>query len=163
MAVEAVDLMREHGLTLCFAESCTAGGVPKVVTSVPGASEVFIGGIIAYRKDALAKAIRLSLNNLEREGGVSRDVTALLAQAGLRQFGANVCIATTGYLGPFNEGDRHEGWVVVMSDKGDELHTELHLDGKREANRQKMLRAAFELLLQMLKTRIEIKDNRDAV
>jgi PncC family amidohydrolase len=156
MAQEVVHLMATHDMTLCFAESCTAGGIPKVITSIPGASRVLLGGVIAYHPSALASAIQVSEVTLLKEGVVSENVTDMLAEAGLRQFAADVCVATTGYLGPF-QNDRpnhHEGWVVVRDRAGEQLHAKLRLDGRREANRQKMLRTALEFTLLMVKRRI---------
>lgn len=156
-AIEIIDTMREHGLTLCFAESCTAGGVPKIVTSVPGASAILLGGVTAYRDDALARVLGLSVEQLAELGAVSDNVTDFLARAALVQFGADVCVATTGYLGPFEDDrpDHHEGFVVVRTRDGHSRCEPLHLDGRREANRQAMLTAAFDLVLRSVRELLE--------
>ena len=157
-AIEIIDLMRAHGLKLCFAESCTAGGVPKIITSVPGSSAVFLGGITAYHNQAIAKTIDVSMTSLERMGAVSMVVTDMLAIAARRQFDGDLCIATTGYLGPFNDekDDHPEGYVVVRDREGlFVLSEELTLVGRREANRQAMLTAAFDLALKSLRRKFK--------
>lgn len=161
-AIEIVELMTQRGLSLCFAESCTAGGVPKVVTSIPGASAVFLGGITAYRNDAIAEAIGILTSEFYYLGPVSEKTTDLLAQASLKQFGGDLCIATTGYLGPFEDErpDHHEGFVVVRDREGFVLSQELHLEGRREANRQAMLTVAFDLALKSLRIKFERESKR---
>lgn len=161
-AIEVIRLMGEHHLSLCFAESCTAGGVPKIVTSVPGASEIFLGGITAYRDDALAKACGLTPWRLAELGSVSQVVTDHLARAALDQFGADICVATTGYLGPFEDDspDHREGFVVVLDSDGVLLREKLLFEGRREANRQAMLTVAFDLVLRCVVRKIEREAKR---
>lgn len=156
MAIEIVETMTRRNKWLCFAESCTAGGVPKVITSVPGASKMFLGGLTAYAPEALAEFLSMNLPELEKEGVVSEKTAAGLANHGLHRFRGDLCIGTTGYLGPFEDGlpEHHEAWIaVVYRDEGGQKHLlteKLHLEGKREANRQAMLRVAFKLVLQIL-------------
>lgn len=156
LATEIVETMTRLGLYLCFAESCTAGGVPKVITSVPGASKMFLGGITAYAPKAMASVLDISAEKLEEIGLVSMKTTNRLSEIGLQRMGGDICIATTGYLGPFNKTDYptdHEAFIYV-SDRFGGYGEQLHLDGKREANRQAMLRAAFPMVLK----RLQIKD-----
>ena len=153
MAIEIVETMTRRNKWLCFAESCTAGGVPKVITSVPGASKMFLGGLTAYAPEALAEFLSMSLSEIEEKGVVSETVAAALANHGLHRFRGDICIGTTGYLGPFEDGlpEHHEAWVAVVYRDGAKhkflLTEKLHLEGRREANRQAMLRAAFGLVL----------------
>jgi PncC family amidohydrolase len=153
-AIEIVDIMRAHGLRLCFAESCTAGGIPKVVTSIPGASDVFLGGLTAYHDAALRRIVG---GVFDEHGGVSEEVTMALATQGLYAFAGDICVATTGYLGPFEDDrpDHHEGWVAVEDKDGHVLTARTDLQGRREANRQAMLKLAFDTVLIVLKRKVE--------
>lgn len=154
MATTIVETMSRLGKYLCFAESCTAGGVPKIITSVPGASKMFLGGLTAYAPKAIASAIGVGVRELEENIGlVSEEATRRLSEVGLERLGGDLCIATTGYLGPFDQDDRpdhHEGWVVVRTRSG-VLTEKVQLEGRREANRQLMLRTAFGLVLNILR------------
>jgi len=155
IATRIVETMTANNLTLCFAESCTAGGIPKVITSVPGASKVLIGGTTAYHPIGIAHALGLANVEtlLETYNPVSEEITEALAEVSLDTWKADICIATTGYLGPYEDDlpEHHEGWVVVTARDGVSLHHNVHLEGRREANRQAMLRVAFELVELMLK------------
>lgn len=154
-AIEIIDIMRVGSLKLCFVESCTAGGIPKVITSIPGASDVFLGGITAYHDRALRQIVGDAL--MDEHGGVSERVTMALATEGLEQLGGDVCVATTGYLGPFEDDrpDHHEGWVAIVDVDGHMFTARVPSRWTREANRQAMLKAAFDGVLLTLQRKFE--------
>ena len=93
-------LCRERGLTLATAESCTGGLVAARLTSVPGSSDVFVGGVVAYANEVkAARARRPGGGPARARRGVGRDGAAMAAGARER-LGADLAVAVTGIAGP---------------------------------------------------------------
>lgn len=93
-------LCREQGLTLATAESCTGGMVAERLTGVPGASDVFKGGVVAYADDVKRGELDVPAEVLERHGAVSAESAAAMA-AGVRvRLRADVAVSVTGIAGP---------------------------------------------------------------
>lgn len=98
---EAVlNILKERGLTLACAESCTGGLVGKRITDVSGASEVFLGGCIAYANEVKIKLLGVSAETLERYGAVSEQTAAEMAAGVRRAVGADIGVSVTGIAGP---------------------------------------------------------------
>ena len=88
------------GLKLAVAESCTGGLVGERLTNIPGSSDVFLGGVIAYHNDVKRKLLGVRAEDMERFGAVSEEV-ALQMAAGVRErLGADVGVSVTGIAGP---------------------------------------------------------------
>lgn len=107
-----VDALRARRLCVATAESCTGGGVANLITSVPGASDVFRRGFVTY--DARAKAELLGVDTalLERHGAVSREVAEAMAEGVVAVTGADLGLAVTGVAGP--DGDERENPVGLV-------------------------------------------------
>lgn len=95
-----LDLCRERGLRLCVAESCTGGLLGGRITAIPGSSDVFAGGIIAYANDVKVRELGVSEAELARHGAVSEPVVRQMALGAQGRFGAEVALAITGIAGP---------------------------------------------------------------
>ena len=95
-----VCLLAERNLTLATAESCTGGLVAHRITNVPGASKVFLGGIVAYSNEAKKKFLGVRPESLSRHGAVSAAVAREMAEGARKKFGADLAIAITGIAGP---------------------------------------------------------------
>lgn len=95
-----IDHARRAGLTLAVAESCTGGMVGQRLSAIPGASDVFLGGVIAYHNDVKYRQLGVPLEMLEREGTVSEPVARAMAEGVAAQLGADLAIAITGIAGP---------------------------------------------------------------
>jgi nicotinamide-nucleotide amidase len=91
---------RERGLTLATAESCTGGLVAARLTSVPGSSDVFVGGVVAYADDVKMRELGVSEQLLREHGAVSAEVAAAMAQGARKRLGSDVAVAVTGIAGP---------------------------------------------------------------
>ena len=79
LAQSVNDALRKRGLTLSVAESSTGGGVAAAVTSVPGSSEIFKGGVVAYANDVKRNLLLVSEENLQLHGAVSEAVCVIIA------------------------------------------------------------------------------------
>ena len=100
--VEAVvvGLLRSRKKTLALAESCTGGLVASRVTDVPGASEVFLGGVVGYTNAAKGKFLGVRAASLAQHGAVSDVVAREMAMGARKKFGSDLALAVTGTAGP---------------------------------------------------------------
>ena len=92
--------LRERGLTLACAESCTGGLVGKRITDISGASEVFLGGCITYTNEIKMKLLGVSAETLDKYGAVSEQTAAEMAAGVRRALGADIGVSVTGVAGP---------------------------------------------------------------
>ena len=95
-----VRMLREAGMTLATAESCTGGLLAKRITDVPGSSEVFMGGVVAYSNSAKANLVGVPAERIAAHGAVSREVAEALATGVRARFGSDIGIGITGIAGP---------------------------------------------------------------
>jgi nicotinamide-nucleotide amidase len=95
-----VGLLRAQKKTLALAESCTGGLIANRVTDVPGASEIFLGGVVSYANSAKEKFLGVSAKTLAAHGAVSENVAREMAAGAREKFGADFALAVTGIAGP---------------------------------------------------------------
>jgi nicotinamide-nucleotide amidase len=106
-------LLGERGQTLATAESLTGGLVGGRVTTVPGASDHYRGGVVAYATEAKATVLGVDQKLLDEHGPVSEPVAAAMAEGARRAFAADVALATTGVAGPTEQGGHPVGTLCV--------------------------------------------------
>ena len=98
---EAVgNCLKEQGLTLATAESCTGGLILKRLTDLPGASAAVAGGAVTYQTREKTGILGMDPALIKKHTVVSEPVALAMAQGALRKFGTDLSIATTGYAGP---------------------------------------------------------------
>jgi nicotinamide-nucleotide amidase len=95
-----VRLLTARKRTLALAESCTGGNIAHRVTNVPGASSVFLGGMVSYANEAKGNILGVSPEALKEHGAVSEVVAREMAEGARKKFGADFAIAVTGIAGP---------------------------------------------------------------
>ena len=135
-AAEVVRICRARGLTVATAESLTGGLVCAALTSVPGASLVVRGGIVAYATDLKSTSLGVPADLLAERGAVDGDVALAMAQGVRRVVGADIGLATTGVAGPDPQDGEPVGTVfVAVSGPGVEVVERLALAGDRAAIR----------------------------
>jgi nicotinamide-nucleotide amidase len=100
LASVVLELLRHRGETLAVAESCTGGGLGAALAAVPGASDVFLGGVIAYANAVKQALLGVPAALLESHGAVSDPVACAMAEGARRATGATWAIAVTGIAGP---------------------------------------------------------------
>ena len=96
----AFALLKEKGLTLGTAESCTGGLVAKRMTDLAGVSSVFRGGVVSYATEVKHTVLGVDQDLLDRYGAVSQPVAQAMAQGARRVLGCDLAISTTGVAGP---------------------------------------------------------------
>ena len=94
------ETLRKRGLTLSVAESCTGGGIAAAVTSVPGSSEIFKGGVVAYANEVKCNLLSVSEENLQLYGAVSEAVVRQMVVGVASLMHTTCAIATSGVAGP---------------------------------------------------------------
>jgi nicotinamide-nucleotide amidase len=144
---------RKRGLRLAVAESCTGGMVGTRLTAVPGSSDVFLGGVIAYDNSVKRELLGVTDADLEQHGAVSEEVASAMAGAVRRMLKADIGIGITGVAGPGGgTAAKPVGMVwVAISGLGDEARC-LRLFGTREEVRQRASQAALDMVRHLLAT-----------
>lgn len=142
-----VAALRRRGETVAVAESCTGGGIGAEITSVPGASEVFWGGVISYDDDAKRRLLGVPAVTLTTHGAVSAETAAAMA-SGVRALARTTwSVAVTGIAGPGGGSDEKPVGTVWVGVDGPRAETRLHrLGGDRLAVRERAVREAIDLL-----------------
>ena len=133
-----VELLKENKMTIATAESCTAGYIPKRLTDIPGASEVFGCGIISYSNEIKQQLLGVKKETLDRFGAVSEQTAREMAAGVRRVSGADIGISVTGIAGPGSDGtDKPVGLCFIALDAEDMQACEKVETGKndREYNR----------------------------
>lgn len=142
------------GWTAAVAESCTGGLLGMRLTSVPGASEVFRGGIIAYANEVKAELLRVPREMLDREGAVSEAVAGAMARGVRQQLHADVGLAITGVAGPGGGApDKPVGTVCIAMSTPEGDQVERHrFPGDRTWVRERSALRALDMLRLVLPT-----------
>jgi len=149
---QAGDLLSRRGLTLSVAESCTGGLVGHRITSVPGSSTYFQGGVISYSNDAKEGVLGVPHETLVQHGAVSEETALAMAHSTRRLFDTDIALSVTGIAGPTGgTAEKPVGLVYIgLSAEGMAL-CEKHLwKGDRAHNKQRSAEAALRLLLKYL-------------
>lgn len=142
-------LERDH-LTLAVAESCTGGLLGGRITEVPGASKVFLGGVVAYSNEVKVTQLGVDAALLsDGHGAVSAAVATAMAHGVRKRFGASLAIAVTGIAGPHGGSDHKPVgtvWLAALG-PGDLVNVHrLNVEGDRQAVRLAAVADAIRLL-----------------
>lgn len=140
------------GKTLVTAESCTGGGIGAALTSVPGSSEVFKGGIICYTNWVKENILEINPATIKKYGAVSVPVAAEMAFNARLMMDADIGLSVTGLAGP--GGDEYGnpvGTVCIGYNSHVRTFTkQFRFDGDREEVRNRAIHAALTIILEML-------------
>lgn len=148
-------LLREQGLKLAVAESCTGGLVADRLTDVPGSSDYFLGGMVAYAYEAKVALLGVSWETLQAHGAVSRETVLEMARGARKALGADVAIAVSGIAGPGGGlPNKPVGttWLGLSTPREQRSYL-LQFQGDRRANKMQATEAALSALLDFLSGR----------
>ncbi|HZC31603.1 MAG TPA: nicotinamide-nucleotide amidohydrolase family protein, partial [Gaiellaceae bacterium] len=145
-------LLRARGLTIATAESCTGGLVAARLTSVPGSSASFLGGIVAYADDVKRNELGVPAGVLAEHGAVSAEAAAAMAQGARARLGADVAVSVTGIAGPDGGSAEKPVGLVYLHAEGPDggLGRELSFPGDRASIRARSAVVALHLVRRLL-------------
>ena len=146
---EAVaDMLKDQGLVLALAESCTGGAVAARIVNVPGASEVFSHGYVTYSNRAKRRCLGVKKSTLKMYGAVSEKCAKEMAKGGCVVSGADICLSVTGLAGPDGGTKETPVGTVFMGCcyNGKTITKEFHFTGNRSKIREQATVHALVLL-----------------
>ncbi len=145
-------LLRQHGLSLAVAESCTGGLIGHRITNVPGSSEYFTGGVIAYANETKVSLLGVSWDTLSTCGAVSRETVLEMASGARRSLGADIAVSVSGIAGPGGgTPDKPVGMVWIgLAALACEWQRVFRFPGDREQNKASAAEAALQMLHEYL-------------
>lgn len=153
LAEVVLERCRVLRLGLAVAESCTGGMLGARLTSIPGSSDVFLGGVIAYHNDIKREVLGVRQHDLERFGAVSEQVALQMASAVRQRMGADVGVSITGIAGPGGGSvEKPVGLIWVAVDATSAQARCFHVGGDRDEIRQRAAQAALEMVRRALQT-----------
>ena len=142
-----------QGKTLATAESCTGGWIGKALTSIPGSSEVYKGGVICYTNFVKEEILGVKHDTLEHFGAASRETAGELAQGVCNLLKADVGVSVTGLAGPGGDDFGNEVGTVFIGCKTENtlVVNAYHFMGDRDCVRSQAVEAALKLILNCIK------------
>ncbi|OGX25075.1 MAG: hypothetical protein A3J51_02210 [Omnitrophica WOR_2 bacterium RIFCSPHIGHO2_02_FULL_45_21] len=145
---KALEILSKRGLTLAIAESCTGGELANRITNIPGSSQVFLLGIIAYSNQAKNRLLKIPKSVIQAKGAVSYETVKLLAVNIAKLSGAAIGMAITGIAGPTGGSKAKPIGTVLIALASDKkaIAQIFHFSG----NRLQIKRMASEKALDML-------------
>lgn len=144
-----VEALKNKGLKICTAESCTGGLISGAITDVAGASAVFDGGLCAYANCVKAGLLGVPEKTLGTVGAVSAATAAAMARGARALFDADISVAVTGIAGPDGgTAEKPVGTVYIAAATAEGvLVRRYNFSGDRENVRAKTVSAALRLAL----------------
>lgn len=147
------DILYASGLTIGTAESCTGGRISEAIIAIPGSSDYYKGGIVAYTDEVKVKLLGVSSEVLEEQTAVSEEVAREMVLGTLNAIGVDFAIASTGYAGP-GGGTKEApvGTIWLAYGNREEVKTfKLTEDFGRDINLAIATNKAIRLMLDFLK------------
>ena len=148
------DFFEKNNLTLSIAESCTGGNIAHQLTTIPGSSVYFKGGVVSYANEAKENILHVNLLDIEQHGAVSQQVVEQMVKGVQKLFNTDCTIATSGIAGP--DGGTKEkpvGTVWIAVCYKEKIKSEKFLFGQnRENNIQRATNTALTMLYEFIKS-----------
>jgi PncC family amidohydrolase len=141
--------LRRRGLTLAVGESCTGGLIGHRLTNMPGSSDYFLGGIVAYAYEAKERLLDVHHQTLYEHGAVSRETAIEMARGARHALGADIGLAVTGIAGPTGglPGKPVGLTWIAFSTRDREVAQSHQWTGDRAENKRLSAEAALAFLL----------------
>jgi PncC family amidohydrolase len=149
-------LLRERGLKLSLAESCTGGLVGDRITNLPGSSEYFWGSLVTYAYEAKVALLHVSWATLNTHGAVSRETVLEMARGARQALATDIAVSVSGIAGPgggTEEKPVGTTWIGLAAADG-EWTRSFRFDGDRLENKAAAAETALQMLLDYLQGKI---------
>lgn len=142
------DGLRQRGMTLAVAESCTGGLLSKRITDVPGCSDYYLGGVCSYANEVKMKVLGVKKETLDTVGAVSPEVAEQMAEGVAKALGADVGVGITGVAGPGGGTDDKPVGLVYISIwcKGQHYTRKMKSTNGRDRVRMQAASTALDLI-----------------
>ncbi len=154
------EILWRNRKTLSVAESCTSGRVASVITSVPGSSQYFKGGIIAYSDEVKIKNLGVSEELLNTQTAVSEEVVKAMVLGANQMFESDYAVAISGFAGPGGVENGKNAitvgtiWIAVGNEE-EVVTTMLEEDNGRDKNLASATNTAIHMLFDYLKKHLD--------
>ena len=147
-----INLLLESEMTLAAAESCTGGLLSKRLTDIPGASKVFLGGVVSYSTQSKTAVLGVDAGLLEEKGAVCREVALRMADGAREKFGTDIGVGITGIAGPDGDGSGLDPGTVfaALTTKDNSFCRRILLFHDRERIRTSSASNALDMLRRFL-------------
>jgi PncC family amidohydrolase len=149
--------LRQRGLKLAVAESCSGGLLADHITDVPGSSDYFIGGVVAYAYEAKVALLHVSWDTLRKYGAVSRETVIEMARGVRTALGADIGVSVSGIAGPgggFPDKPVGTTWIGLSAREGDWAR-KFVWEGDRRLNKESSAQAGLQFVLDYLANKLE--------
>ena len=148
-----INILKEKDISLSIAESCTGGMISKKITDIPGSSNVYKGGVIAYSNYLKIKLLNIDQSIIGKYGAVSKEVASLMAEGIKNRTKSDIGIATTGISGPSGgTQDKAVGLIYIAVSYNDEtIIKKFNLIPKRNIHREIASSIALNMIRNILK------------
>ena len=148
---EINQLFREKGLTLGSVESFTGGLFAREITSVPGASKFYKGGLVTYATEEKVALLGIPQKDVDQFGVVSKEIALQMAELGRKKLNVDYCVSFTGNAGPSAMEGKPVGEIYIgVSNKEKTDAYYYQLDGNRNTIQEDAIKLAFTLLKKYL-------------
>jgi nicotinamide-nucleotide amidase len=146
------ELLRQRKMNLAVAESCTGGLLGKIITDIPGSSDYFRGGIIAYSNDIKIKFLSVPPEIISNHGAVSEQCARFMAEGTRKLFGSDIALSITGIAGPDGgTSEKPVGLIYIGFSSGDKIVVrEERFGAERERNRERSATIALDMVRRYL-------------
>lgn len=158
-AIKLIKLLESKNLKLSCAESCTGGLISKLITDVPGSSNVFLGSVCSYSNKVKENLLNVKHETLQEYGAVSKETAEQMANGVLNLIGSDIAISTTGIAGPGGAtSTKPVGLVYISVATKDKLKT-ICLNENPKFSREQIRNITAEKALNLANEVAEELDN----
>ncbi len=144
--------LNQRGATIAVAESCTGGLVAQRLTSIPGSSNYFLGGVVSYSNELKTALVDVPATLIEAHGAVSAEVALAMAEGIRRRARTTLGLSVTGIAGPGGgSAEKPVGTVHIgLADEREAKQRKFHFPGDRERVRRQASQAALDIVRRYL-------------
>lgn len=151
--IKVHNLFKDKKISLSIAESCTGGLISHYITSIPGASEFFVAGLILYSAEMKKKILHIPPEIIKQFGVISRQTAIEMAEKVRKLTTTDFSVSTTGNLGPDVLEGKEKGLVyIAVSRRNHTFVKEYIFKGDRQENKEKASLKAIDFLIEIVET-----------